>query len=196
MCVFKHFRAQRPNGWSDRDRGGTDGRAETPERGWCRSRVGRRHVARGTCRRVKVYQKFSNSPTGHTGGAPQIRNSQATRELYQLKIHWGCRSSGVPAARARGEEVVLTWGPPVKVNFELATPNSVHGCTLARPTWRRMIYWAGVHCARGVHAQVVCALKLRTHLQVKREAPLIPNSQVTFILCQLKIHWGCHPGGV
>ena len=28
----------------------------------------------------------------------------------------------------------MTRGPPVKVNFELATPNSVHGCTLARPT--------------------------------------------------------------
>ena len=62
----------------------------------------------------------------------------------------------MPAARARGEEDVLTGGPPVKVNFELAIPNSVHGCTLARPTWRRMIYWAGVHCARAVHAQVVC----------------------------------------
>ena len=52
----------------------------------------------------------------------------------------------------------LTWGPPVKVNFELATPNSVHGRTLAMPTWRRMIYWAGMHCARAVHAQVVCTL--------------------------------------
>ena len=52
----------------------------------------------------------------------------------------------------------LTWGPPVKVNFELATPNSVHGRTLAVPTWRRMIYWAGMHCARAVHAQVVCTL--------------------------------------
>ena len=67
MCVFKHFRAQRPNGWSDRDRGCTDRRAETPERRWCRSRVGRRHVARGTCRRVKVYQKFSRAPGGQTG---------------------------------------------------------------------------------------------------------------------------------
>ena len=58
--------------------------------------VAGRPAARGTwhaCRRVKVYQKFSNSPTGHTD--PQIR-------------------------RARGEEAVLTWGPPVKVNFELA----------------------------------------------------------------------------
>ena len=90
--------------------------------------------------------------------APLIPNSQVTCILCLLKIQWGCRSSGVPAARARGEEAVLTWGPPVKVNFELATPNSVHGCTLARPTWRRMIYWAGVHCARAVHAQVVCTL--------------------------------------
>ena len=115
-------------------------------------------MARDTCRRVKVYQKFSSSPTGHTG-APQIRNSQVTRVLYQLKIHWWCRSCGVPAARARGEEAVLTWGPLVKVNFELATPNSVHGCTLARPTWRRMKRGARVHSARAVHVQVVCTLK-------------------------------------
>ena len=47
---------------------------------------------------------------------PEIRNSQVTRVLYQLKIHWGGRSCGVPVARARGEEAVLTWGPPVKVN--------------------------------------------------------------------------------
>ena len=65
----------------------------------------------------------------------------------------------MPAARARGEEAVLRGGPPVKVNFELATPNSVHGCTLARPTWRRMKKGTGVHCARAVHVQVVCALK-------------------------------------
>ena len=54
----------------------------------------------------------------------------------------------------------MTWGPPVKVNFELATPNSVHGCTLARPTWRRMKKGAGVHCARAVHVQVVCTLEI------------------------------------
>ena len=94
-----------------------------------------------------------------TRGAPHIRNSQATRVLHQLKIHWGCRFSGVPAARARGEEAVLTWGPPVKVNFEPATPNSVHGCTWARATWRRMKKEAEVHSARAVHAQVVWALK-------------------------------------
>ena len=54
----------------------------------------------------------------------------------------------MPAARARGEEVVLTWAPPMKVNFELATPNSVNGCTLARPTWRRRKKGARVHSAR------------------------------------------------
>ena len=36
----------------------------------------------------------------------------------------------------------------MKVNFELATPNSVRGCTLALPTWCRMKKGAGVHCAR------------------------------------------------
>ena len=131
----------------------------------------------------------------------RIGNSQVTRVLYQLKIRWGCRSSGVPAARARGEEAVLTlgppvkvnfklatpnsgytfltWGPPVKVNFELATPNSVHGCTLARPTWRRMKKRAGLHCARAVHVQMFCTLVLLPPLKARRHAPLMPNLQVT-----------------
>ena len=99
-------------------------------------------------------QKKNRTALQVTRGAPLIPNSQVTRVLYQLKIHWGCRSSGVSAARARGEEAVLTWGPPVKLNFELATPNSAHGCTLARPTWRRMKKGAGVQCARAVHAQL------------------------------------------
>ena len=44
----------------------------------------------------------------------------------------------------------------MKVNFELATPNSVRGYTLARPTWRRMKKAAGVHSARAVHVQMFC----------------------------------------
>ena len=43
-----------------------------------------------------------------------------------------------------------------------------------------------VQCTRKWFAH----LKIRTHLQVKREAPLIPNLQGTCILCLLKIHWG------
>ena len=113
-----------------------------------------------------------------------------------LKSIGGAVPVGCQLHAPGAEEAVLTWGPPVKVNFELATPNSVHGCTLARPTWRRMIYWAGVHCARAVHVQVVCTLEIRTHLQVKWDAPLISNSQVTCILYQLKIHWGCRSCGV
>ena len=50
----------------------------------------------------------------------------------------------------------LTWGPPVKVNFELGTPNSIHDYTLTRPTWRRMKKGAGVHFARAVHVQMFC----------------------------------------
>ena len=114
-------------------------------------------MARGTCRPVKACQKI-RTHLQVKRGEPPTPNSQVKRIPYKLKILWGCRFSGLPAARARGEQDVLTWGPPVKVNFELATPNSVHGCTLARPTWRRMIYWAGGHCARAVHAQVVCTL--------------------------------------
>ena len=36
---------------------------------------------------------------------------------------------------------------------------TVHGCILARPTWRRMKKGTRVHCAPAVHAQVVSTLK-------------------------------------
>ena len=112
-------------------------------------------MARGTCRPVKACQKI-RTHLQVKRGAPPTPNSQVTRIMQQLQIHWGCRSCGVPAARARGEEDVLTWGPPVKVNFELATRNSVHGCTLAKPTWRHMKKGAVVQCARAVHVQMFC----------------------------------------
>ena len=81
VCVSKHFRAWRPNGWSDRDRGGTDGRAETPERRWCLSGVNRWHVARVTCRRVKVYQKFPRAPGGQTVGVAEPKLAGHTRTV-------------------------------------------------------------------------------------------------------------------
>ena len=37
----------------------------------------------------------------------------------------------------------LTRGPSVDGNFDLGTPNSVRGYTLARPTWHRMKNGAG-----------------------------------------------------
>ena len=123
-------------------------------------------------------------------------NSQVTRVLHQFKIHWGCRSCGVPAARARGEEAVLTWGPPVKLNFELATPNSVHVRTLAMLTWRRMKKRARVHSARAVHVQVFSTHDFLAALRGTRVAPPIPNSQVARIPYQLKILLGCHLCGV
>ena len=102
----------------------------------------------------------------------------------------------MPAARARGEEAVLTWGPPVKVNFELATPNSVHGCILARPTWRRMKKGARVHSARAVHVQVFSTHHFLAALRGTRDEPPIPNSQVARIPYQLKILWGHRCSGV
>ena len=118
--------------------------------------VAGRPAARGTWHVPprKGLPKICSRLWGSNVGQPLNPNSQVTRVLYQVKIHWGYRSSGVPSARARGEEAVLTWGPQVKVNFELATPNSVHGCTLARPTWRRMKKGARVHSARAVHVQM------------------------------------------
>ena len=44
---------------------------------------------------------------------------------------------GAGCTRQR-RKTFLAWGPPILGNFELGTLNSVHGCTLARPAWRRM----------------------------------------------------------
>ena len=151
------------------------------------------HVARAApSRSTKIFL----APLEVKRGESLNPNSQATRVLYQLKIRWGYRACEVPAARARGKEAVLTWGPPVKVNFELATPNSVHGCTLARPTWRRMKKGARVHSARAVHVQVFSTHHFLAALRGTREAPPIPNSQVARIPYQLKFHWGCYFCGV
>ena len=137
-------------------------------RGWYRSTrrnarttlvpVAGRPAARGTWHVPprEGLPKIFEQPYRSHGGAPQIRNSQVTRVLHQHKIHWGCRFSGVPAARARGEEAVLTWGPPVKVNF-------VH-----------------VQCTCKCFAPVV----LLAPLQARRYAPLMPNLQVTCMLPQ------------
>ena len=78
----------------------------------------------------------------------------------------------------------------MKVNFELATPNSVHGCTWARPTWRRIKKGAEVHCARAVHVQVFSTHHFLAALRGTRVAPPIRNSQVTRIPYQLKILGG------
>ena len=90
----------------------------------------------------------------------------------------------------------MTWDPPVQGNFELGTPNSVHGYTLARPTWRRMKKGAGVHCARAVHVQVVCTLGTSHAPTGQMGGTTDLKLQVTCILCQLKINWGCHFCGV
>ena len=67
-----------------------------------------------------------------------------------MPLRWGV------GCTRQGRKTFLTRGPPVKVNFELATPNSVRGCTLALPTWCRMKKGAGVHCVRAVHVQLFC----------------------------------------
>ena len=84
----------------------------------------------------------------------------------------------------------------MKVNFKLATPNSVHGCTLASPTWRRMKKGAGVHGARAVHVQVFLTHHFLAALRGTRVTPPIPNSQVTRIPYQIKILLGCQLCGV
>ena len=101
VCMSKHFGEERPNGWSDRDGGGTGRRPDPPERRWCRSGVDRQHVARGTCRPEKACKKTLTHLQVKRGALP-MSNSQVTPIPPQLKIRWGCRSSGAQAARARG----------------------------------------------------------------------------------------------
>ena len=82
-------------------------------------------------------QKVVDAPTGRTGGTadPKLAGHTYTTPicvLLWLPVVWG---AGCTRQRRK---TFLTWGPPVLGNFELGTPNSVHGCTLARPAWRRM----------------------------------------------------------
>ena len=58
------------------------------------------HVARAAPSRLA--KKFARTYRSNGGGAPPTPNSQVTSILYQLKIHWGCRSCAVYAARAAG----------------------------------------------------------------------------------------------
>ena len=58
------------------------------------------HVARAALSRLA---KKNRTHLQVKRGAPLTLNSQVTRILYQLKIHWGCRSCGVYGARAAGE---------------------------------------------------------------------------------------------
>ena len=53
-----------------------------------------------------------------------------------------------------------------------------------------MIYWTGVIVHVDCTRKCFVHFGIRTHLQVKWEAPVIPNLHVTCILCLLKIHWG------
>ena len=92
-------------------------------------------------------QKDVDAPTGETGGATNVKltghtHTTPNQNLLGVPFQWGA-----DCARQR-RKAFLTWGPPMKVKFELATPNSVHGCILARPTWRRIKKGARVHSAR------------------------------------------------
>ena len=58
-----------------------------------------------------------------------IRNSQVTRVLHQLKIHWGCRFSGVPAARARGRRsCFVKFGTLVHLGNAYFASYEIRGC--------------------------------------------------------------------
>ena len=123
--------------------------------------VAGRRAARGTWHvppregLPKIFEQPYRSHGGHHRSETRRPHANCTN----LKSIGGAVPVGCQRHAPGAKKLFLTWGPPVKVNFELATPNSVHGCTLARPTWRHMKKGAGVHCARAVHAQVVCTLK-------------------------------------
>ena len=80
VCVSKHFREWRPNGWSNRARRGTIRRAKTPERRWCLPWVDWWHMAHGTCRRVKACNNFRTALQVKRWG-PLISNLNVTRRL-------------------------------------------------------------------------------------------------------------------
>ena len=82
-------------------------------------------------------QKVVDAPTGQTGGTadPKLAGHTYTTPpcvLLWLPVVWGA------GCTRQSRKTFLTWGLPFLGNFELGTPNSVHGCTLARPAWRRM----------------------------------------------------------
>ena len=114
-----------------------------------------RSAARGTwhVQPREGLQKDVDAPTGQTGGATNVKltghtHSTLAQNPLGVPFQWG---AGCTRQRRKA---FLTWGPPVKVNFELATPNSADVCIMARPTWRRMKKGARVHSARAVHVQV------------------------------------------
>ena len=114
-----------------------------------------RLVARGTWHVPprEGLQKYVDAPTGQAGGATNVKLTGHTHTTpasnpFGVPFLWGA------SCTRQRRKAFLTWGPPVKVKFELATPNSVHVCTLAWPTWRRIKKGARVHSARAVHVQV------------------------------------------
>ena len=114
-----------------------------------------RLVARGTWHVPprEGLQKYVDAPTGQAGGATNVKltghtHTTPAQNPFGVPFLWGA------SCTRQRRKAFLTWGPPVKVKFELATPNSVHGCTLARPTWHRIKKGARVHSARAVHVQV------------------------------------------
>ena len=72
------FWVWRPNGWADRDGGGTVRLARSEENFWCRSRVDRCHVARARGRQSWRVVQFFDSAAGNTRGAPGSEIAQNT----------------------------------------------------------------------------------------------------------------------
>ena len=113
------------------------------------------HSARAVHVQVVCTLGTSHAPTGQMGGTTDLKlaghmHTVPTSNPLGVPLLWGA------GCTRQGRKTFLTRGPPVKVNFELATPNSVRGCTLALPTWCRMKKGDGVHCARAVHVQIFC----------------------------------------
>ena len=78
-------------------------------------------------------QKCMRAPGGQTEGANVFKHTGHTYTTLTCVLLWLPFLCGTGCTR-QGRKTFLTWGPPVKENFELGTPNSVHGCALARPT--------------------------------------------------------------
>ena len=125
VCVFKHFRFWRPNGWVDRDGGGTVRCAGTPERRWCRSRVDRCHVARATCPKVNQLQIFF---VGAAGQAEATRKSKLDTYMRLIGRHHplGVLAPMGAGCTHQGGKRKFRWAPLISGNFELAPRNLAH----------------------------------------------------------------------
>ena len=148
--------------------------------------------------RASVLHTLSFARTYRSNGKQhrsQIRRSHA----YNPNL--SAFGVAVPVGRrlhAPEAESFFDMGSPVLGNFELGTPNSVHGCTLARPTYLapyELGGW-GALCTCSARESVFGHMVLFLPLQAKWWVPLMLNLRVTCIQPQSMCFRGYRPMGL